>query len=126
MRDEYEITDTIQIMIDLDLTVRTANSIKSDINVTTPADLLHCNMLELSKIPDELLVGERTQIHPKAKLERCVLGSNVHITHPINLSNTLVFDNTIVEAQNDFEQFILIPDGILDCGYLQAGVRRAP
>ncbi len=125
MRDEYEITDTIQVMIDLGLVVRTANSVLNDVNVTMPADLLHCNLLDLRKYPNELLIGEGTQVYSGAKLERCVLGSNVTIRHPIHLRDTVVFDDTIVEAETDFERFIIMPDAVLDCGYNRAGVSRA-
>src|SRR5262245_18649668 len=51
MRDEYEITDTIQVMIDDGLTVRVANSVLDDVNITSPADLLDCNLLEAARRP---------------------------------------------------------------------------
>ncbi len=125
MRDEYEITDTIQIMIDLGHTVRTATSVLDDVNVTMPVDLLHCNLLELQKMPTDVLIGEGCQVHPGARLERCVLGHNVVIRHPILMRDTVVFDHTVVEAESDFERFILMPDAVLDCGYNRAGVSRA-
>jgi dTDP-glucose pyrophosphorylase len=125
MRDEYEITDTIQVMIDFGLTVRVANTVLSDVNVTSPVDLLDCNLLELRNVPGELLIGPRTEVHPGARLERCVLGSNVRIRHPIRLRDTVVFDDTVVEAETDFDRFLLLPDAALDCGHHRAAVSRA-
>lgn len=125
MRDEYEITDTIQVMIDFGLTVRTANAVLDDINLTTPIDLLHCNLIEARKHPGEVLVGDGARVHPEARLERCIIGSNSTITHPIRLRDVVVFNDTVVEAQTDFERFILMPDAVLDCGYNRAAVSRA-
>jgi dTDP-glucose pyrophosphorylase len=124
MRDEYEITDTIQVMVDLGLTVRVAQSVRHDVNVTTPVDLLDCNLFALQQVPDGVLLGANTQVHPGARLQRCVLGDNVVIRHPISLRDTLVLDNTTVDSQGDFERFILMHDAILDCGYGRAGVSR--
>lgn len=125
MRDEYEITDTIQVMIDFGLPVRATQSVLNDVNVTVPVDLLECNLLELRHTPGAVLIGQNSQVHPQARLERCVLGSNVSVRHPICLRDTVVFDNTVIEAKRDFERFILMPDAVLDCGYGRAGVSRA-
>lgn len=124
MRDEYEITDTIQVMIDFGLTVRVARSVKHDVNVTTPVDLLDCNLFALQDMPGEVVVGQNTRIHPGARLERCVLGANVVIRHPIHLRDSLVFSNTSVDARTDFDRFILMPDAVLDCGYSRDSVSQ--
>jgi dTDP-glucose pyrophosphorylase len=125
MRDEYEITDTIQVMIDFGLTVRTAQSVSSDVNLTMPIDLLECNLLELRKIAGEVLVAPGAVIHPQARLERCVVGANSQVLHPIRLRETVVFPDTVVQATSDFERFLLLPDAVLDCGYDQTAVRPA-
>jgi dTDP-glucose pyrophosphorylase len=125
MRDEYEITDTIQVMIDLGLTVRVEESVLDDVNVTMPVDLLECNLLELRRHPQGILVAPDARVHPGARLERCVVGANAWIKHPIVLRDTLVFPDTVVEANATFDRFILTPDAVLDCGYGRAAVSRA-
>ena len=44
MRDEYEITDAIQIFIDDGHRVRAARVIRDDLNLSYPADLLDINL----------------------------------------------------------------------------------
>jgi dTDP-glucose pyrophosphorylase len=115
MRDEYEITDTIQVMIDQGLPVRVAHVITNDINITNPADLLECNLIEVKALPQQRLIGKNSEIHPGAELDNCVVGSNVQIRHPIALRNTVVFDNTLVDAETDFDGFLLTPEVAVSC-----------
>ncbi len=122
MRDEYEITDTIQVMIDDDLPVQIAKTIESDVNVSIPKDLLECNLIEAGYAPTSILIGQNVDIHPDAQLENCVIGSNVKIINPIALRNTVVFDNTLVSAKQDFDGFLLTPDFAFNCCYDYEGV----
>ena len=126
MRDEYEITDTIQVMIDDGLTVRVANSVLNDVNITSPADLLDCNLLEAALRPGSHLIGPGCVVHSGAVVENCVLGANVHIRHPIQLRRTVVFDNVAVDSETNFDGFILTPEAALNCGNGQARVSSAP
>ncbi len=57
MRDENEITDTIQIMVDDGLPVYTADVVRWDVNLTAPADVLTCNLLELRRRDLDRLMG---------------------------------------------------------------------
>lgn len=117
MRDEYEITDAIQVMIDDGYPVRVANAILDDINLTTPADLLHCNLRQACVTPRECLVGRGSQLHPDTRLENSVIGAHVTIEHPIHIANSVIFDHTRVHATVGFEHCILTPDGMVDCKY---------
>lgn len=123
MRDEYEITDTIQVMIDQGLPVRVAQCVKKDVNITSPVDLLNCNLIEVEAMPEQRLIGKNTQIHPRAELDTCVIGANVHIRHPITVRNTVVFDNTLVDAETGFDGFVLTPKAVVNCRYDHEGVR---
>ena len=49
MRDEYEITEAIQILINDGHRVVHSNIIEEDLNLTVPEDLLNINLLELKK-----------------------------------------------------------------------------
>ena len=57
MRDEYEITDSIQVLIQDGYPVRACNCIEEDINLTTPADLLSCNLLQARRQPAGAVIG---------------------------------------------------------------------
>lgn len=117
MRDEYEITNSIQVMIDDGRPVRAAQVILDDINLTTPADLLHCNLQQARVTSREALVGPGSQIHPHTHLENSVIGAHVTIEHPIHIANSVIFDHTRVQSTISLEQVILTPDGVVDCKY---------
>jgi dTDP-glucose pyrophosphorylase len=115
MRDEYEITDTIQIMVDDGLPVYTADVVKWDVNLTSPADVLTCNLFELQRLGLEKLVGTGATIHPGAKLRNVVIGDRATVRHPIAISNSVIFPDTVVASEIDFDRFIITPEVHIDC-----------
>ena len=115
MRDEYEITDTIQIMVDDGLPVYTSEVVKWDVNLTSPADVLTCNLYELQQRGLPRLVGEGARIHPDARLENVVVGPGAEIANPIAISNSVIFPHTRVATRLDFDRFIVTPESRIDC-----------
>jgi dTDP-glucose pyrophosphorylase len=121
MRDEYEITDSIQVMVQDGYPVRPANCVAEDINLTLPADLLRCNLLHASRVPGESLLGPNHQLNVRAQLTNTIVGANVTVKHPIRITNSLLFDNCCVDSLLDLEQFIVTPETVVDCKQSQAG-----
>jgi glucose-1-phosphate thymidylyltransferase len=115
MRDEYEITDSIQVLIQDGYPVRACNCVEEDINLTTPADLLSCNLLQARRQPEQALIGQNVSIHSGARIINSVVGSNVTIPNPISISESLIFDDTRVDSAKDFRQCIVTPSFHLDC-----------
>jgi glucose-1-phosphate thymidylyltransferase len=115
LRDEYELTDAIQVMIDDGNPVRPANVVSQDINLTTPADLLRVNLLHAMQIDPASAMGSNVQLHPMARLENSVIGSDVHVQNPIVISHSLVFDGTTVTLDAPIDRLILTPYGNVDC-----------
>jgi NDP-sugar pyrophosphorylase family protein len=123
MRDEYEITDAIQVLIQDGYPVRASNCIEEDINLTSPADLLSCNLLQAKHQPDGALIGANVSIHSGARISNSVVGSNVNISWPISISDSVIFDNTRVESQKDFRRCIVTPSFHLDCNLSDVSAR---
>ena len=117
MRDEYEITDSIQVMIQDGHPVRPCNCIKQDINLTSPADLLRCNLMLASTMPAETMIGLDSSLHQQAQVRNSVIGKNVIVRNPIPITNSLIFDDTDVDSISGFHNFILTPDCIVDCNH---------
>ncbi len=115
MRDEYEITDSIQILVDDGLPVYTADVVKWDVNLTVPSDVLTCNLFELRRAGLTQLVGENTNIHPGAILDNVVVGEGATIEHPVTISNSVIFPHTRVSSQSAIDSFILTPEVQIDC-----------
>lgn len=126
MRDEYEITDSIQVMIDDGHPVGVATCIHDDINVTNPQDLLHCNLLQAAAARDGRITGTDFVLPAGGSLERSVVGNRVTVQHPIAIRDSLVFENTLVACTTDIEHSIVLPDCIVDCKHHVAQALENP
>lgn len=115
MRNEYEITDTIQIVIEDEFRVLIADVIKWDMNVTFPADVLACNLHQLKRLGKKTLIGDSTDIHSEVKIENSVVGDGVVIQHPIKITNTMILPHTVVTSTEDIDRFIVTPEHQIDC-----------
>lgn len=115
MRDEYEITDSIQIMIDDGRRVFHSPIVEQDMNLTFPDDLLHVNQIELGKrglgrlVPDDVTVPEGSD------LAGTVIGPGVTFAHPIRLTNSLVLAGARLDHQADHDRVIVHADSIIQC-----------
>jgi len=117
MRDEYEITDAIQILVDDGFPVVVSHVVKKDMNVSFPHDLLLCSLEELKHRGENSVVGHGCEIHPEAVLDQAVIGHDVQITDPILVRQSLIFSNTHVEISEDLERCILTPETLIECKY---------
>ena len=89
MRDEYEITDSIQILINDGYVVHHHPIVERDLNLTKPEDLLTINLIELARRGLTQLVGESGHAaagHAHRAQRRSASG--VIIRHPIRITNT--------------------------------------
>lgn len=125
MRDEYEITDTIQILVDDGLPVFTSEVINWDMNMTYPSDVLACNLYQLKRLGKKNIISDSAIFHQKSKFNNTVIGDNVVIQHPIKITNSVIFPKTRVTSLNDIDRFILTPDHQIDCRHLMqnGGIR---
>ena len=107
MRDEYEITDSIQILIDDGYHVRHHPIVERDLNLTKPEDLLTINLIELERKGLSQLVGEQVETPPGTRIERSVIGDGVVIRHPIRISNSVIMPGVTVEAKQDLDAVVM-------------------
>jgi dTDP-glucose pyrophosphorylase len=115
MRNEYEITDSIQILIEDGYRVVVSSVVLQDINVTFPHDLLDCNLLQLRKQNKANLIAASAQINPGATLENSVIGERASIVNPIRVVDSLILEGSSLHARADVERAIIMPDAIVDC-----------
>ena len=118
MRDEYEITDAIQIFLEDGYRVEAAEVIKGDLNLSFPRDLLDLNLHLLERAKLSNWIGEGVRVHPGASLERCVLMEGCAITSPIRMKGCLVFPGVQVARQRDLVHTILTPETEIRCDEL--------
>lgn len=115
MRDEYEITDTIQILVDDGLPVCVSEVIKWDMNISFPPDVLECNLRQIKRLGQENVICEGANIHQNAKISNSVIGSGVTVQHPIMITNTVIFPDTVVTSRDDIDHFIITANYQVDC-----------
>jgi NDP-sugar pyrophosphorylase family protein len=114
-RDEYEITNSIQILIDDGYPVYPAEAIDWDMNITFACDLLECNRNQLQRLGRPYLLGRNTVIHPGATIQGSVLGDNVTIEKPIAIRDSLLFAGARIQTDHDVERQLITPDISIDC-----------
>jgi NDP-sugar pyrophosphorylase family protein len=100
--------------------------IAEDINLTNPGDLLRCNLLHAQTHARENKRGTPVYAHPQASIENSVIGSNVTITHPISITDSVIFDHTVVTMNSRLDRVIMTPDLFVDCRYFVDGGNAAP
>ena len=115
LRDEYELTDAIQVMIDDGNPVRPANVVFEDINLSTPADLLRANLFHATHVDPQSAIGSNVSLHPEVEVKNSIIGSNVRVQNPIVISHSLIFEGTSVTANSSFDRQILTTQGTHDC-----------
>lgn len=115
LRDEYEITTSIQLMIEEGLKVAAESVISWDLNVTFPKDLLDGNLMWLDHVKARNLIDPSAQIHPEASLDRCVIGANVRILAPRILSECVILPNTELTEGEPLRRTIASGDLLTRC-----------
>jgi NDP-sugar pyrophosphorylase family protein len=114
MRDEYEITESIQIMINDGHRVMHSEIIEEDLNLTYPEDLLNINLLELKR---QNLPNYFVDVPPKdvSGISGCVVGKRVQIDTPVTLQNCILFDDVMIPRNSDLSNAIVTPERIIQC-----------
>lgn len=96
MRDEYEITTAIQILIDDGCPVYVADVVKWDMNVTVSSDLFRCNQKWLENIGRKNVIHSEARINKSAQIINSVIGKNVIVKYPILIKNSVILEGAKV------------------------------
>jgi dTDP-glucose pyrophosphorylase len=115
MRDEYEITDTIQIMINDGHRVVHRPIAMLDMNLTVPEDLLSVNLMDLRRRGLSQIVGQDVTLAQGTCVQNSVIGDRVVVDHPVRITNSLVFPDVHVEREDDIDSVILYREHRISC-----------
>ena len=112
LRDEYEITDSIQILISDGYNVRPSGHLSDDINITYPADLRDVNLAALRHESLDYYLAESATVAPSARVIHSVVGSGAVIGDGANLRNSVVFAEGVVPPGADLDGVIVTESDI--------------
>ncbi|MCA8964762.1 MAG: NTP transferase domain-containing protein [Planctomycetes bacterium] len=115
LRNEYEITDSIQIFLDDGYRVEAAEVVKADMNVSYPADLLQLNLLLLAERGEVNFVDAGARVQAGATLDRCVVMGGATVGADAALTECMLFPGAAVPAGQAFRRTIFTPDGEIRC-----------
>jgi dTDP-glucose pyrophosphorylase len=98
MRNEYEITDSIQIFLDDGYKVEAAEVVKADMNVSYPADLLDLNLLLLQQSGKAEWRAADVVVARGSQLVRTVAMAGASVGDGCQLTECLLFPGAHVPA----------------------------
>lgn len=113
MRDEYELTDSIQILIDYDYPVRVADVVEWDVNVTYVDDLIRCSTHQLKKLNKASLVGAGCSLAEGVELVDTVVGDHVTIKGPARLERCVVLSDVQLDGGTNYCDSVIAEGGVL-------------
>jgi len=113
MRDEYELTDSVQILIDYDYPVRVSPVVEWDINVTYIGDLIRCSRHVLEKTGRPSLVGSRCRLAEGVQLCESVLGDDVTVEKPVRLERCVVLSGVDLRSEENYTDCVITREGVL-------------
>jgi dTDP-glucose pyrophosphorylase len=115
MRDEYEITDSIQILINDGYVVRHHPIVERDLNLTKPDDLLTINLIELARRGLPKLIGSGVEAPEGTSFENSVIGDGVVVRHPIRIANSVIMPHVVVESVHDLDRVVMDAENSVYC-----------
>jgi dTDP-glucose pyrophosphorylase len=110
MRDEYEITESIQIYIEDGHPVYTSHALEDDINITFPADLIDCCIREMKHRGVDKVIGQDAFFRGSREVKWSVIGDNAVIDGDGPIEECVVFPNTRVKHKGPIKRMIITPE----------------
>lgn len=115
MRNEYEITDSIQIFLDDGYKVEAAEVVKADMNVSYPADLLDLNLLLLQQSGKPAWTAPDVKLGKGSVLARSVAMAGAEVGDGCALTECLLFPGAKVPAGRVRKRSIFTADAEIRC-----------
>jgi dTDP-glucose pyrophosphorylase len=111
-RNEYEITDSIQILINKYGKVYNSNSLLSDINITNLEDLKRANIFWMLYNGNGNLIGENVEFPEGTIIHHSVIGDNVKINYPIKIINSIVMSGMNITENKDIIEEVVYKNNL--------------
>lgn len=110
MRDEYEITESIQIFIEDGHPVYVSHALEDDINITYPSDLIDCCIREMKHRKVDKVIGNDVFFRGSPEIIWSVIGDNAVIDGNDPIEETVIFPNTRLKRTGPVKRMIITPE----------------
>lgn len=110
LRDEYELTDSIQILIDYGYPVRVAPVVTWDMNLTFIGDLIACCRHQLRKLGVSSLVADGCEVAEGVTLAETVLGEGCAVRRAAKLERCVLLDGAVLDDGVDYCDMVFFRD----------------
>jgi glucose-1-phosphate thymidylyltransferase len=115
LRDEYELMAAIDLHVHDGERVLAEEIDCWDANLTTPTDVLNCNLLWLVDQNRDEIVGKNVRLAGGTQLERTVIGDDVTIAGPSVLREVVVFNGVQIDGGGTIERAVVTSEGAIPC-----------
>ncbi len=119
MRDEYEVTTSIQMLIEDGVNVFATNVVEWDMNVTIPSDLWQCNQKWLKHIRKKQVICKDAKIAQGTEIINSVIGKEVEIPYPITITNCVIMNGVKIKGRDDISHSLISPTSAIRCDISQ-------
>jgi len=110
MRDEYEITESIQIYIEDGHPVYVSHALEDDINITFPEDLIHCCIREMKHRGVDKVIGKDVFFRGNPVIKWSAIGDNAVVDGDGPIEESVIFPNTRVKHSGLVKRMIITPE----------------
>ncbi len=110
MRDEYEITESIQIYIEDGHPVYVSHALTDDINITFPEDMIDCCIREMKHRGVDKIIGSDVFFRGNPEVKWSVIGDNAVIDGDGPIEECVIFPNTRVKHPGEIRRMIITPE----------------
>lgn len=107
LRDEYELTNSIQILIEDGYKAYVAEVVDWDMNVTVPEDLLECNLRFLRSSASLSLIGRNVELATGTQVINSVIGDNVKVMSPIRISDSVILPGVSIDGTGNITRSLI-------------------
>ncbi len=115
LRDEYELTVSLDVYLQMGFPLYAEEVIAWDMNFTRPEDVLQCNLIWLREHGRSDLVAASAQIASGSTLNGVVVGDNVIVSQATSMRSAVVFGGVQLHDGGRIEEALVTPSGLIDC-----------
>jgi dTDP-glucose pyrophosphorylase len=110
LRDEYELSVSLELYIQSGHPVYAEEIIEWDYNFTRPEDVLKCNLRWLAQQRRNQLIGSESHVDEGTALHQVVIGNQARVSKIASLKEAVVFSGASLERGGAIEWALVTPE----------------